>query len=164
MIDAHAVAGRWSLPRTIAVAGIISAIAEMLVTVPVQSRLGVPPLRLFQSITGGWQSHVAYSGGLVSALAGILLHLAISFAAALVFIHASRLWPVLLIRPVRAGLVYGALAYAVMSVIAVPLPAVTVEQARQPTMIVLGLAVHLFLFGLPISVVNRFGASRRVFS
>jgi uncharacterized membrane protein YagU involved in acid resistance len=163
MIDAHPPAGRWSLSWTILVAGLVAAVTEMLVLIPVQSRLGVTPVLLFQSIDSGWQGEEAYSGGLASAAVGVGVHFGLSLAAAMVFVHASRLWPILLRRYVLAGLIYGALVYAVVTYVAIPLSAIAFEETREPDMIAMSFAVHLFLFGLPISLVNRFGASRRAF-
>jgi uncharacterized membrane protein YagU involved in acid resistance len=160
MIDSHANAARWSIDQTIVIAGLVAAIVEMLVVVPIQGALGVTPVVLFQSIASGWQGPAAYQGGLGSALLGIGLHLAISIVAAGLFVHASRLWPVLVLRSVSAGLIYGALAYLVMTYLVVPLSAASFKPVADTPLVAASFAVHLFCFGLPIALVTRYGTAR----
>jgi len=164
MIDSHATAARWGVHQTVLIAGAVAAAVEMLVVLPIQSLLGVPPLILFQSIASGWQGSAAYSGGLASALLGAALHLVISTVAAGIFVYASRIWPILVQRYFFSGLVYGALVYAVMTYVVVPLSAASLKPATETPLIATSFAVHLFFFALPISMVNRYGGVRTRFS
>jgi len=164
MIDSHATAARWGVHQTVLIAGVVAAVVEMLVVVPVQSLLGVPPLILFQSIASGWEGNAAYSGGLASALFGAALHLVISVVAAGIYVYASRIWPILVQRYVFAGLVYGALVYAVMTYVVLPLSAATFKPTTETPLMATSFAVHLFCFALPISMINRYGGVRTRFS
>ena len=164
MIDSHATAARWSVSRTILLAGLAAAIVEMLVVIPVQGLLGLSPLALFQSIASGWQVNAAYAGGIAGALFGAALHLSFSIIAAGIFVYASRIWPVLLQRYISAGLIYGALVYAVMTYAAVPLSALRFGPVTDGSLIAASFAVHLCFFGLPISLVTRFSSLRPRFS
>ena len=161
MIDSRATATRWGPNRTSLVAGLAAAIVELLVVLPVQGAMGAPPLLVFQSIASGWLGEAAYAGGLASALFGAALHLFISLVAAGIFVYASRVWPILVVRYLSAGLVYGALVYAVMNYVVVPLSAATFRPAAALPLIATSFAVHVFFFGLPIALVTRFAASRR---
>ncbi|HLZ67212.1 MAG TPA: hypothetical protein VKQ29_13350 [Aliidongia sp.] len=160
MFDSQATAPRWGPNRTILIAGLAAAIIEMLVVLPVQAALGVPPLLVFQSIASGWQGDAAYDGGVPSALFGLALHLFISVVAAGIFVHASRLWPILVARYLSAGLIYGTAVYAVMNYLVLPLSAFSFKPAHALSLTATNFAVHLFFFGLPISLVTRFAARR----
>lgn len=164
MIDSHANAARWSVDQTIIVAGLVAAIVDMLVVVPVQGALGVTPMVLFQSIASGWQGSAAYQGGLASALLGVGLHLAISIVAAGLFVYASRIWPILVWRSLSAGLIYGALVYLVMTYVVIPLSAADFKPATDTPLVATSVGVHLFCFGLPIALVTRYGTARSRFS
>ena len=124
MIDSQATAALWSVKRTILMAGLAAAVLEMLVVLPIRALMGISPLAQFQWIASGWQGDAASAGGIASALFGAALHLSISIVAAGIFVYASRIWPVLLQRSLSAGLIYGALVYAVMTYGVVPLSAV----------------------------------------
>jgi uncharacterized membrane protein YagU involved in acid resistance len=160
MSDSRAAAAGWGVKRTVLTAGLTAAIVEILVVLPVESALGVPPLQLLQSIASGWQGPAAFAGGVVSAAFGAALHLSISLVAAAVFVYASRLWPVLVARYLSAGLVYGALVHAVMNYVIVPLSSASAGPSSEAPSIATSFAVHVFCFGLPISLVNRYAATR----
>jgi hypothetical protein len=164
MIDSHATAARWGVSETILIAGLTAALLEMLPALIVPGTLGVPPLLLFQSISSGLLGPAAYSGGMASALLGAAIHLFISLVAAGIFVFASRLWPVLTVRYVFAGLLYGALVYAVMNYVVVPLSAIAFKPTAALPLVATSFAVHLVFFGLPISLVTRLAAARRRFS
>ena len=164
MIDSHANAARWGVHQTVLIAGIVAAVVEMLVVIPVQSLLGVSPLTLLQSIASGWQGDAAYHGGLASALFGAALHLAISIVAAGIFVYASRIWPILIHRYVPAGLVYGALVYLVMTYVVLPLSAAPFKPTTETPLVATSFGMNLFFFALPIAMINRYGSVRPRFS
>src|SRR5947209_434305 len=56
----------------------------------------------------------ARSGGLKTALLGILAHFLVAFCIAAVYFLLSRLIPVLILHPVISGLIYGVAAHFVM--------------------------------------------------
>lgn len=127
---------------------------------------GVMPVRVLQGIAGALLGKRAGDGGLATAALGLAMHFAIAFAFAALFACACRRFPVLLRRTIVAGLVYGALAYLVMTRVMLPL---TTGIRRLyldgvvftwPQLTWQGLAIHLGCVGLPIAVAARFAAQR----
>jgi len=85
-------------------------------------QVGFTPLQILQSIASGWLGHdAAFAGGYPSALLGLLSHYGIAITMATTFYLAGRRWPALAHRPFFYGALYGALLYAVMTYVVVPL-------------------------------------------
>lgn len=142
--------------RTILLAGLVAAVVEMALVLPIQLGLGNSPERVFQAIAAALLGPVALSEGLQSALVGVLLHLFVSLGAAAVFVAAAAFAPVLIRRWVTSGLLFGLVAYGVMTWFVIPLSAEP-GVPRDPVLIALSLAIHMALFGLPIAAVVRYG-------
>src|ERR1041385_8798798 len=74
--------------------------------------LGVPLLRIFQTVAGGVLGRQrAYEGGVPTFLLGIALHFVVATCIATVYYLATLTLPVLLRHPVVSGLIYGVVAY-----------------------------------------------------
>src|SRR5882724_12395117 len=87
--------------------------------------LGVPSLRIFQSVAAGLLGRTAaIEGGVRTFLLGILLHFVVATCIATVYYLASRMLPVLIRHPVVSGLIYGMIAYLGMNYVVVPLSAI----------------------------------------
>lgn len=142
--------------RTVLLAGLIAAVAEMALVLPIQLGLGNSPERVFQAIAAALLGPVAFGQGLQSALVGVLAHLFVSLGAAAVFVAAAALAPVLIRRWVVSGLLFGVVAYGVMTWLVIPLSAEP-GVPKDPLLIALSLAIHMALFGLPIAAVVRYG-------
>jgi len=85
-------------------------------------QVGFTPTQILQSIASGWLGReAAYAGGYPAALLGLVSHYGIAIVMATVFYLASKRWPVLARRPFLYGALYGALLYAVMTYVVVPL-------------------------------------------
>ena len=82
---------------------------------------GLPPQKIFQSVSAGLLGDNAFKGGTATAWLGVGLHCFIACGVAAVFYAACRLWPMLLRRPFVYGIVYGAAVYAVMNYAVIPL-------------------------------------------
>lgn len=82
---------------------------------------GRPPMVVLQSVASGWQGQDAYSGGMGSALLGLVTHYGIMLAMATVFGLVAGRATVLRERPWPFGLAYGAALYVVMYAIVLPL-------------------------------------------
>jgi hypothetical protein len=114
---------------------------------------GATPIRIFQSIASGLLGRAAYQGGYASALLGVALHFFIAAVIVVTFYVVSRRLPVLVRHPVMCGLLYGLVAYAVMSYIVVPLAI-----GRGPFVLpvfINGLLIHAFGVGLPTALFVR---------
>lgn len=136
-------------------AGIVAAAVEMLPVLTIQASLGVPPLRVFQSIAGGVLGAATYSGGWSTALLGVAFHILISVVTGLSFAIATAREPRLLSRPIASAMAIGLIAYLVMTFVVLPLSAVPFPANRNPIMMASSLAIHITAFGLPIVLVCR---------
>jgi uncharacterized membrane protein YagU involved in acid resistance len=98
----------------------------------------------------------AFDGGLATALLGLLCHFVVAFGAATVYFLASRPVPILIERAVVFGALYGVAVYFFMNRIVLPLSAVAKQPFSMKFMII-GVVIHIFCVGLPISLsVRRF--------
>jgi len=114
------------------------------------------PIRVPQAIASGLLGAKSFSGGVPTAALGVVLHFVIALSAATVFYLASRRMAFLLQRPILYGLMYGALVYAFMHLIVLPLSAVAHGPTRWAYQIP-EFVEHWFCVGLPISLsVRRF--------
>ena len=118
---------------------------------------GRASVAIVQGFAGGVLGPRTYSGGAATALLGLLLHFLIAFGAATVFFVASRGLQFLVEHAVLSGVLYGIAVYFFMNRVVVPLSAA----AKYPfsvKMMVIGVVIHIFCVGLPISLnVRRYG-------
>lgn len=148
------------LVSTTILAGLTAAILEFLPALIVQGARGASPLQLFQSIASEVEGQDAYAGGLLSGLLGALLFLAVSFAAAGIFVLASRRWPILIDRYISAGLAYGLLCYAIVNFVMIPHAAMALAPATAWSFVSRSIVMQLVSFGLPIAVTTRLATLR----
>ncbi|MGQ0383803.1 MAG: hypothetical protein ACT4UP_03825 [Gammaproteobacteria bacterium] len=120
---------------------------------------GTPPGVILQAIAAGLLGPAAFEGGAGTATLGLALHFFIMFGMAAVYWLACLRWPALVARPVAAGLAYGALTWAAMNYLVVPL-----SRATPPPFITAwfidGILAHLVLVGLLLAFVARWSAHR----
>lgn len=113
----------------------------------------VSPGAILRSIASSLLGPAADAGGAAEALIGLTLHFAVSFAFAAAYVIASLRIPSLQARPLLLGPLYGIVAYVIMTFIVVPMSAATFKGPWPPPLenLAASLAIHLFLFGLPIA-------------
>jgi hypothetical protein len=117
---------------------------------------GTSPVRVLQAIASGLLGATSFEGGWSTAALGALLHFLIAFAAAAVYVGASRKLRFLIDQAFIAGVLYGAVVYLAMTFVVIPL-------SRCPfagKFSVKGLLVHIFLIGLPIALSARHYSKR----
>jgi hypothetical protein len=134
--------------------GLACGLLDITAALLVYGYFGAKPLRLLQGIAGGVLGLRTYSGGIGTALLGLLCHFVIAFSAAAVYVAASRIMPFLVRHAVLSGALYGVAVYFFMNRVVVPLSAA----AKFPfsfKMMVIGVVIHIFCVGLPISLVTR---------
>lgn len=117
---------------------------------------GRSPIALLQGIAGGLLGMSSFRGGLATAALGAFFHFLIATTAAAVFYLASRNLNFLVKHPIPSGLLYGVAVYIFMSYIVLPNSAYHVGVAL-PSMahLVRDVTIHMFLVGLPISLMVR---------
>jgi hypothetical protein len=116
--------------------------------------LGVPYLRIFQSVAAGVLGRPrATAGGVPTFLLGILLHFVVATCIATVYYLATLVLPVLLRHPVVSGLIYGVVAYFGMKYIVLPISAIG-QRGNLPrfSILVTELIGHAVLVGLPVAL------------
>ena len=115
---------------------------------------GATPTRIFQSIASGLLGRAAFSGGLRTALLGVVLHFIIAFLIVSTFLVASRYIRILRRAPVWSGLIYGVAVYLVMNFVVVPLSAAGRGPLSWPV-VVNGVLIHMLGVGLATSLIVR---------
>jgi hypothetical protein len=110
-------------------------------------------MRLMQFIASGLLGKQAFQGGLPVAALGLGLHFFIAFSLVTVFYFASHRLTFLKQHPIPAGIVYGAIVFAVMNLIVLPLSAATPRHSLSGDLI--QIAIHMFVIGLPTALLLR---------
>src|SRR5712672_345255 len=134
--------------------GLLCGVLDITAALVVYGYMGARPPRLLQGIAAGLLGARTYNGGAATALLGLLCHFVIAFSAAAVFVAASRMAPFLVRQAVLSGVLYGVAVYFFMNRVVVPLSAA----AKFPfsfKMMVIGVIIHIFCVGLPISLAAR---------
>jgi hypothetical protein len=108
-------------------------------------------------IAGGLLGRQAFQGGTGTFVLGVALHFFIACSAAAVYYAVSRKLHFLIECPVVCGLFFGAAVEDVMRLVVLPLSALHSRGPYKLHDLILGLAVHMVVIGLPISFsVRRF--------
>jgi hypothetical protein len=109
-------------------------------------------------IAAGLLGRQALHGGVGTYVLGVCLHFFIACSATAIYYAASRKLRFLIEHPLVCGLFYGIAVELVMSYIVLPLSALHARGPYELKDVLLGLAVHMVVVGLPIAFsVRRFG-------
>lgn len=117
---------------------------------------GAPPVRILQSIAGGFLGRETFSGGAATAAIGLLTHYAIIAVMMTVYVGIQARVPWCRRHVVVAGLLYGSVLYAFMTHVVLPLSAAT--QFLRPAVgidVLNAWFAHAVLVGVPIAVFAR---------
>jgi hypothetical protein len=134
--------------------GATAGVLDIAAALTVYGLRGARPIRVLQAIASGLLGAEAFKGGTGTAALGLALHFLIAFTAAAVYVAASRRLRILVDRPVLAGFMYGALVYAVMNAVVLPLSKVAPARFNAPLALTI-LVVHMVCVGLPIALAAR---------
>lgn len=145
---------------TILYGGLVVGVLDGLAAVINAGLSGASPVRVFQFIASGLLGSASFSGGLATALLGVLIHFLIAFVAATVYYRASLSFPVLIRRALMCGMIYGVVVYFFMSRIVVPLSA-TRKSPLSFTQLLTSLIIHILFVGLPIALLARRSAKAK---
>jgi hypothetical protein len=107
--------------RRLLVATVLAGTLDITYACVVSFFRGRMPLTVLQSVATGWIGPAAYSGGVGTALLGLITHYGIMSVMAATFGLAAARMARLRQRPWSSGLLYGAGLYAVMYGIVLPL-------------------------------------------
>lgn len=143
-------------------AGLLAATLDIVTAIIVFGLLRgtATPLQILQSVASGVLGKAAYADGWATGLLGLGLHYLIALGWAALYVLAARAWPALRRRWALSGAGYGALVWAVMNLLVVPLSRVG-RGPLTPAGIVINLTILILMVGLPIAwVTHRASAAR----
>jgi hypothetical protein len=120
---------------------------------------GTSAARIFQSVAAGLLGRASFEGGWITVLLGALLHYFIASVIVIVYYVASLRFSALVKQPVRYGLIYGLIVYAVMNYLVVPLSAA--GSARfNAAWVISSIVVHAVFIGVPSAMFSRYALVR----
>jgi hypothetical protein len=134
--------------------GLVAGVLDITAAFVVYGAMGLKPVPLLQGIASGLLGSRALSGGLATALLGLLCHFFIAFSAAATYFALSRKVPFLVQHAVVSGVLYGPGVYFFMQYVVLPLSAFS----RRPfsfELMAIGVVIHVFCIGLPIAIAVR---------
>jgi hypothetical protein len=117
-------------------------------------RSGSQPINILHSIAAGFLGRdAARDGGVPTAIVGLVSHYLVAFSIVTVYVLLSRAMPLLRKQWMVCGLVFGVIAYFVMTWFVVPMSNagnhhITFALPVRPVMIN-GILIHMFGVGLP---------------
>jgi hypothetical protein len=142
--------------RAIGWGGVLAGCLDITAALVEAGLEGKGPIYLFQAIAGGLVGMSTFQGGLATAALGVFFHFLIATTAAAVFYLSSRKLTFLVKHAIPSGLLYGFAVYIFMYYFVLPLSAYHTKIAfPQTTQLIRDIAIHLFLVGLPISLIVR---------
>ncbi len=109
---------------------------------------GQNPIQVLQYIASSLLGAASFADGPASAGLGLILHFAVSFVVAAIFILASRRIAVLRTQWVLLGLLYGISVWSVMNLVFLPHTAI-VSNTLTEAALANGLIGHALFVGLP---------------
>lgn len=130
--------------------GLVAGVLDAVDGVVAFGLKGLNPIQVLQYIASGLLGPSSFHGGLGSAALGTILHFFIAFAAAAVYVAASRRIAVLNSRAILFGLLYGVSVYSFMNYLVLPLSAVP-PSSFSLGMFLNGMIGHALFVGLPIA-------------
>lgn len=144
----------------IALAGLIAGVLDITSAFVIAGIKGTGSVRMLQGIASGLLGRRSFDGGMATAGLGLGIHFLIAFIAAAVFYAASRKFSSLTQYAVVSGVLYGFAVYIFMYWVVVPLafPTARHSMSRDVTAVI----IHIFLIGLPISLVVRHFSNERL--
>ena len=134
--------------------GFACGVLDITAAFVVYGSFGAKPIPLLQGIAAGVLGPAALHGGLATAALGLFLHFVIAYGAATLYVLATRWLRFLLQHATLSGALYGVAVYFFMNRVVVPLSAAR-KSAFSVRMMVIGIVIHIFCVGLPISMTSR---------
>ena len=140
--------------KTILYSGVISGLLDATAGVIVYFIFkGLNPIQVLQYIASGVFGPEAFTGGLLMAFAGLILHFIIAFAFAMGFFLVYPLIPLLAKNSWITGLLYGLFIWVFMNYLVLPNSNIT--PSPKDIVSVIEAIWHMALVGLPIAVITQ---------
>jgi hypothetical protein len=116
---------------------------------------GAKPIRVWQGVATSVLGPQAFRAGWSAGILGIGLHCLVALSAASAFVLVSRHAGILLRQSVLSGIFFGMLVFVVMNLVVVRLSAMP-KQPLNISVLTVQFAMHIFLVGLPISLLAKY--------
>ena len=133
-------------------AGAIAGTIDLSAAMAFSALRGIRPQRLLQTIASALIGAKAFAHRESAAL-GFVLHFAIAFSVAAIYVISSRYLQFLTQHAIVSGLLYGVGVHLVMTFIVLPLS--SLKRPFSMMFFVVQLFIHAFCVGLPIALVTR---------
>lgn len=141
-----------TIGKAILLGGSMAGALDILFALSFAGYNGMAPMRLLQTVASGALGNAAFTGGMSTAALGLGLHFALSFLWAGLFCLVARRAPLLVRRPLVAGIGFGIVVFLTMRLIVLPLSSFPFPVSFKPLGTTLDLLSHMLLFGLPIAL------------
>ncbi len=136
-------------------AGLIAGILDITAAFLVYGSFGAQPAQILQGIASGILGPSAYDGGSKTAVLGLALHFVIALGAAAVFYAASRKLKFLTRHAVVSGFICLASRCTFSCNMSSCLCPRFTRARSQYRLMFIGIVIHMFCVGLPISLTTR---------
>jgi hypothetical protein len=138
--------------RTIAWATLVAGTLDICFAAILSLILGAGPATMLRRVSSG-PFPGATDWGATGSLLGLLTHFTLMAIMAAVFVIIAQRRPALTANPIKWGVIYGLITYAVMNLIVVPLRFGT-PLPPKPLSIATQLFAHIVLVGIPIALIT----------
>jgi hypothetical protein len=148
---------RYSPLRLSVIGGIITGLLHILAQVGLVYGLILksPFMSSLQYVASGAMGNAAFTGGLATALLGLILEFIITIIIAGIFILSADRIPLLRRHVIIGSLLYGFGVFIVMNFIVLPLSAAPVLPAPPMWLLIEIILEHVLLIGLPLGLLVR---------
>ena len=149
-----------SLLRLIVIGGLITGTLHLVIQVGIVFGLLLksPYMSSLQFVASGAMGNASYTGGLATALLGLVLELLMTIIIAGIFILSADRIPLLRQHVITGSLLYGFGVFIVMNFIVLPLSAAPALPAPPMWLLIEMVLEHILLIGLPLGIlVQRTG-------
>jgi len=150
-----------SLLRLIVIGGLITGTLHLVIQVGIVFGLLLksPYISSLQFVASGAMGNASYTGGLATALLGLVLELLMTIIIAGIFILSADRIPLLRQHVIPGSLLYGFGVFIVMNFIVLPLSAAPVLPAPPMWLLIETVLEHILLIGLPLGILVQRNAN-----
>ena len=140
--------------KTILIAGIVAGTLDILAAIVVYALVmqATTAMRILQMIASGVFGKAAFDGGAGMAICGLVFHYDIAFCWAAAYIFVYRFAPFLRRHKIAGGLLYGALVWALMNLVVLPLSRAPHNRFTWDS-VLSGALILMVCIGLPVALI-----------
>jgi hypothetical protein len=161
-IASTSLATRNSLLRLSVIGGLITGMLHFIVQIGIVFGLilKTPIISSLQYVASGVMGDTAFTGGLATALLGLVLDFIMTMIMAGVFILSVDRIPLLRRHVIPGSILYGFVVFIVMNLIVLPLSAAPALPAPPLWLLIELVLQHILLIGLPLGLLVRWNDNR----